>query len=92
MAAITILGLVSIWFSNPHDLLTTSGLVGAGIAFALPKVITVLATGSRWAECCKDVIALGFIQTTVMEMASRRRSRPTRRPCGFGRGSTPGAS
>lgn len=82
MAAVTILGVVSIWFSNPQSLLTTTGLIGAGVAFALQKVITALAAyfvllrgktfnlGDRitMGGVRGDVIALGFIQTTIMEM------------------------
>src|SRR3954454_5846980 len=43
MAAVTILGIVSIWFTNPQNLLTATGLIGAGVAFALQKVITAIA-------------------------------------------------
>lgn len=82
MAAITILGLVSIWFTNPGNLVTATGLVGAGVAFALQKVITAIAAyfvllrgktfnvGDRitMGGVRGDVIALGFIQTTIMEM------------------------
>jgi len=82
MAAVTILGIVSIWFDNPQNLLTATGLIGAGIAFALQKVITAIAgyfvllrgktfnLGDRitMGGVRGDVIALGFIQTTIMEM------------------------
>jgi small-conductance mechanosensitive channel len=38
-----LLGFVSIWFDNPARLATGLGLVGAGLAFALQKVITSFA-------------------------------------------------
>ena len=38
-----VLGFVSIWFDNPARLATGIGLVGAGLAFALQKVITNFA-------------------------------------------------
>lgn len=82
MAALTLVGVVSIWFSNPQNLLTATGLIGAGVAFALQKVITAIAAyfvllrgktfnlGDRitMGGVRGDVIALGFIQTTIMEM------------------------
>jgi small-conductance mechanosensitive channel len=81
-AAVVIVGVLSIWFTNPEHLVTAGGLVGAGIAFALQKVITALAAyfvllrgrtfnvGDRitMGGVRGDVIALGFIQTTIMEM------------------------
>ena len=41
--ALGLLGLMSIWFDNPARLATGVGLVGAGLAFALQKVITSFA-------------------------------------------------
>jgi small-conductance mechanosensitive channel len=41
--AILILGIVSIWFDDPTRLATALGLVTAGIAFALQRVITAIA-------------------------------------------------
>ena len=38
-----LLGFVSIWFDNPARFATGVGLVGAGLAFALQKVITSFA-------------------------------------------------
>lgn len=38
-----LLGFVYIWFDNPARLATGIGLVGAGLAFALQKVITSFA-------------------------------------------------
>jgi small-conductance mechanosensitive channel len=73
---------VSIWFDNPARLATGAGLVGAGLAFALQKVITSFAgyfvilrgktfnVGDRisMGNVRGDVIALNFIQTVIMEM------------------------
>ncbi len=77
-----ILGFVSIWFDNPARLATGVGLVAAGLAFAMQKVITSLAgyfvilrgntfnVGDRitMGGVRGDVIALNFIQTVIMEM------------------------
>lgn len=82
MAVIMLLGLVSIWFDDPTRLTTAIGLVTAGLAFALQRVITALAgyfvilrgqtfnVGDRitMGGVRGDVIALGFLQTTIMEM------------------------
>ena len=81
-ATVIVLGFVSIWLDNPAHLTTAAGLVTAGLAFALQKVITSIAAyfvilrsrtftvGDRIAMggVRGDVIALGFIQTTIMEM------------------------
>lgn len=77
-----LLGLVSIWFNSPARFAEVAGLVGAGIAFAMQKVITsfagyfVILRGKtfnvgdriRMGGVRGDVIALNFIQTVVMEM------------------------
>src|SRR3954453_17776124 len=42
-ALLLVLGLVSIWFDDPTRLSSAVGLVTAGIAFALQKVITAVA-------------------------------------------------
>ncbi|MGI4827426.1 MAG: mechanosensitive ion channel family protein [Janthinobacterium lividum] len=79
---LSLLGFVSIWFDNPARLATGVGLVGAGLAFALQKVITSFAgyfvilrgktfnVGDRitMGGVRGDVIALNFIQTVIMEM------------------------
>ena len=79
---LTILGLLSIWFENPNWLAAAIGLITAGLAFALQKVITSIAgyfvilrgdtfsIGDRisMGGVRGDVIALGLIQTTIMEM------------------------
>jgi hypothetical protein len=86
-------GLVSIWFDDPARLGTAAGLVTAGIAVALQRVITsfaaycivlrgrVFTVGDRITigGIRGDVVALGFMQTTVMEMgepAGARESQP----------------
>ena len=77
-----ILGLLSIWFEDPTRLTTALGLVTAGLAFALEKVVTAVAgyfvilqgktfnVGDRivMGGVRGDVIALDFTQTTIMEM------------------------
>ena len=81
-SVLLLLGLVSIWFDDPTRLATGLGLVTAGLAFALQKVVTALAgyfvilrgqtfnVGDRitMGGVRGDVIALGFLQTTIMEM------------------------
>jgi small-conductance mechanosensitive channel len=81
-AIVLILGMVSIWFDDPTRLTTAVGLVTAGLAFALQKVVTAVAgyfvilrgktfnVGDRirMGGVRGDVIALGFMQTTIMEM------------------------
>lgn len=79
---ILLMGLVSIWFNNSAQLATILGLFTAGLAFALQKVVTAFAgyfvilrgnifkVGDRivLGKVRGDVIGVGFIQTTVMEM------------------------
>ena len=81
-AAILVVGVISIWFETPKQLSGALGLVAAGVAIALQRVITAFAAyliilrgrvftvGDRivMAGVRGDVIALGFMQTTVMEM------------------------
>jgi len=81
-AAFAVIGVCSIWFDNPARLTTAFGLVTAGLGFALQRVITSFAAyivvlrgrtfnvGDRiaMAGVRGDVIDLGFIQTTIMEM------------------------
>jgi small-conductance mechanosensitive channel len=75
-------GILSIWFDDPQRLASVLGLIGAGIAVALQRVITAFAgyivllggkvftVGDRitLGGVRGDVVALGFIQTTVLEM------------------------
>ena len=82
MAMVLVLGIASIWFDNPARLATVIGLLGAGLAFALQRVITAVAgyfvilrgktfnVGDRivMGGVRGDVIALTFMQTKIMEM------------------------
>jgi small-conductance mechanosensitive channel len=82
VAAILILGILSIWFDNPARLAGFLGLVGAGVAFALQRVITAVAgyfvilrgktfnVGDRilMGGVRGDVVGLSFMQTRIMEM------------------------
>jgi small-conductance mechanosensitive channel len=81
-AVFLVVGLVSIWFDDPTRLATALGLVTAGLAFALQRVVTAVAgyvvilrgktfsVGDRivMGGVRGDVIALTFTQTTIMEM------------------------
>ena len=81
-AVVLILGLLSIWFNDPTRLATAFGLVSAGLAFALQQVVTsfagyfVILRGNTFTVGDRismggvrgDVMRLGFIQTTIMEM------------------------
>lgn len=76
------LALVSVWFEDSGRLGTVAGLVGAGLAFALQKVVTAFAgylvvlrgqtftVGDRitMGGVRGDVVALTFLQTRIMEM------------------------
>ena len=87
VAAILILGILSIWFDNPTRLASVLGLVGAGIAFALQRVITAVAgyfiilrgktfnVGDRilMGGVRGDVVGLSFMQTRIMEMGQSPR-------------------
>lgn len=82
VAVLTLFGLLSIWFDDPARLATAVGLVSAGLAFALQKVVTsvagyfVILRGNTFTVGDRitmggvrgDVIGLGFIQTTILEM------------------------
>lgn len=81
-AVAVVLGITSIWFDDPTRLTTALGLVTAGLAFALQRVITATAgyfvilrgktfnVGDRivMGGVRGDVIALSFMQTKIMEM------------------------
>lgn len=81
-AFLILVSLLSIWFDDPGRLATGLGLVSAGLAFALQKVVTSFAgylvvmrgrtftVGDRISlgGVRGDVLKLGFIQTTIMEM------------------------
>jgi small-conductance mechanosensitive channel len=79
-----LLGLMSIWFDNPARLATGIGMIGAGLAFALQKVITsfagyiVILRGKTFSIGDRismggvrgDVVSLSFFQTVIMEMGT----------------------
>ena len=81
-ATTLVVGLLSIWFNDPTRLATALGLATAGLVFALQRVVTAFAgylvilrgktfnVGDRitMAGVRGDVIALGLMQTTIMEM------------------------
>jgi small-conductance mechanosensitive channel len=87
VAAILLLGIMSIWFDNTARLASVLGLIGAGIAFALQRVITAVAgyfvilrgktfnVGDRilMGGVRGDVIGLSFMQTRIMEMGQSTR-------------------
>lgn len=82
LVIILFLGLVSIWLNNPAHLTTAMGILTAGLAFALQKPISAIAgylvilrgrtfhVGDRilMGDVRGEVIAVGFIQTTIMEI------------------------
>lgn len=82
MVVLVLVGLASVWFDDPTHLATAVGLVTAGLAVALQKVITavvgyvvilrghIFQVGDRIVigGVRGDVIALSFTKTTLMEM------------------------
>ncbi len=82
IAAIGILGFISIWFDQPGRIGSMAGLITAGLAVALAKAVTAVAgyfvilrsrvfnIGDRiaMAGVRGDVIALSFLRTTILEM------------------------
>ena len=82
VAILLIVGIASIWFDNPARLASVFGIIGAGIAFAMQRVITAVAgyfvilrgktfnIGDRivMGGVRGDVIGLSFMQTRIMEM------------------------
>src|SRR5947209_12579384 len=87
VAVILFLGIVSIWFDNPARLAGVLGVIGAGVAFALQRVITAIAgyfvilrgktfnVGDRiqMGGTRGDVVGLSFMQTRIMEMGQSPR-------------------
>jgi small-conductance mechanosensitive channel len=79
---VLLLGLVSIWFNTPGGLTSAASLVTAGLAVAAHRPITAIAgyllilrgknfdVGDRimMGGVRGDVIGVGFMQTTIMEM------------------------
>jgi small-conductance mechanosensitive channel len=90
-------GILSIWFEDPTRLTTALGLVSAGLAFALQKVVSSIAgyfvilrgktfwVGDRimMGGVRGDVVALGFIQTTIMEMGEPASGKSSGDPGGW---------
>ncbi|HJQ19578.1 MAG TPA: mechanosensitive ion channel domain-containing protein [Gemmatimonadaceae bacterium] len=82
IATVFVIALLSIWFDDPGRLATVLGLVSAGVAIALRRVITsfaayviilrgrIFTVGDRitMGGVRGDVVELDFMQTTVMEM------------------------
>jgi small-conductance mechanosensitive channel len=82
MTAVLLVLLVSVWFDQPARLATPAGLLTAGLAVALQRVITAVAgyfvilvnqvftVGDRisMGGVRGDVIALGYTRTRIMEM------------------------
>ena len=82
MVGLLLIGLASIWFDNPTHLATALGLVTAGLAVALQKVVTavvgyfvilrghIFQVGDRivMGDVRGDVIAVDLTKTTIMEM------------------------
>jgi small-conductance mechanosensitive channel len=81
-SGILALGLVSIWVTRTESLTALLGMITAGLAFALQKVITsfagyfIILRGKNFTVGDRismggvrgDVIDVGFFQTTIMEM------------------------
>jgi small-conductance mechanosensitive channel len=81
-AILIVLSVLSIWFDNPSRLALPASMATAGLAFALQKVIISIAgyvvvlrgktfsVGDRivMGGVRGDVISLGFVQTTILEM------------------------
>ena len=81
-AVLLLIFLVSIWFDDPSRLATALGLITAGLAFALQRVVTAIAgyfiilrgkvfnVGDRivMGGVRGDVIGLRITQTSIMEM------------------------
>lgn len=82
VALALVASLTSLWFDNPERLTAAAGMVTAGLAFALQKVVTAVAgyvvlvrgrvftVGDRivMGGVRGDVIDLTFTQTRIMEM------------------------
>ncbi|GAB2909664.1 hypothetical protein GCM10027047_04810 [Rhodococcus aerolatus] len=82
MSVVLVLGVFSIWVTPGTDLTTGLGLVSAGLALALQKVVTsfaayvVILRGDTFGIGDRitlggvrgDVVRLGFLKTTIMEM------------------------
>jgi small-conductance mechanosensitive channel len=81
-AILVVIAILSVWFQDASRLATFAGLIGAGLAFAMQKAVTAFAgylvvlrgrtftVGDRitMGGVRGDVIALGFLQTRIMEI------------------------
>ncbi|HEU5034468.1 MAG TPA: mechanosensitive ion channel domain-containing protein [Mycobacteriales bacterium] len=81
-AVILVLGALSIWFDNGLHAAAAAGLISAGVAFAMQKAITsvagyflilrgdIFSIGDRivMGGVRGDVIGLGFLRTSILEM------------------------
>jgi len=77
-----VLGTLSIWFNDPRNLAAAAGLLTVALAFSMQRVVTAFAGyfAILWSGSVHvgdriqiggvrgDVIGIGFLQTTVMEM------------------------
>jgi small-conductance mechanosensitive channel len=93
-ALLAFVGLVSVWFDDASRLGTMAGLIGAGLVFALQKVVTAFAgylvilrgktftVGDRitMGGVRGDVVALTFLQTRIMEMGEPPSAQPGDNP------------
>jgi small-conductance mechanosensitive channel len=82
LTVVLLVFLISLWFDDPGRLATPAGLLTAGLAVALQRVITAVAgyfvilTGRVFSVGDRivlggvrgDVIALGYTRTKIMEM------------------------
>jgi small-conductance mechanosensitive channel len=94
LLVVGLLGVVSIWFDDPRRLTTGLGLVTAGLAFALQRVVLSMAgyltivrgntfrVGDRivMGGVRGDVVRLGFMQTHLMEMGQPPPVEPNAQP------------
>ncbi len=81
-AIVLVLAVVSIWFDNPQSLGMAGGFLTAGLAIAAQRVVTaffgylIIMRGNtftvgdriKMGSVQGDVIALGFLQTRILEM------------------------
>lgn len=89
-AVLVITGIVSIWFNDPSRLASAAAFITAGLAIASQRVITAISAyfivlrgktfhvGDRivMGGVRGDVVALGFMQTTIMEMGEAPSEQP----------------
>lgn len=90
LGAAVLVGLVSVWFDNSGRLTTVVGLITAGVAVAMQRVVTSVAgyflilrgklfnVGDRIVigGVRGDVAAVGMLQTTIMEMGEEPQEQP----------------